>query len=111
LGLPDAAARKARGRRLCYGSAAPTPEQVRTDDTPWETLSFARYGVAHELHFKRRTGLLWRAAGAAQVLQLIVIKPLGYRLRKGSKVLYRQPAFLLCTDEKPDARSCARVTL
>ncbi|MGA9646736.1 MAG: transposase [Candidatus Korobacteraceae bacterium] len=104
FGLPDAAAQKARGRRLCYGSATPTPEQVRTDNTSWETLSFARYGVHHQLHFKRRTGLLWRAAGAAQVLQLIVIQPLGYRLRKGSKVLYRQPAFLLCTDEKLEAR-------
>jgi hypothetical protein len=29
---------------------------------------------------------------------LVVIKPLGYRLRKGSKPLYRQPAFLICTD-------------
>jgi hypothetical protein len=28
----------------------------------------------------------------------VVIKPLGYRLRKGSKLLYRQPAFLICTD-------------
>jgi hypothetical protein len=37
-------------------------------------------------------------------LQLIVIKPLGYRLRKGSKVLYRGPAFLLCTDGRLAAR-------
>ena len=28
----------------------------------------------------------------------MVIKPLGYRLRKGSKLLYRLPAFLICTD-------------
>jgi hypothetical protein len=27
-----------------------------------------------------------------------VIAPLGHRLRKGSKLLYRQPAFLICTD-------------
>ena len=27
-----------------------------------------------------------------------MIAPLGYRLRKGSKLLYRQPAFLICTD-------------
>jgi hypothetical protein len=102
--VPDPATRKARGRRLCYGSEAPTPEQVRADATPWDTLAFARYGVSHELRFKRRTGLMWRAAGAAQVVQLIVIAPLGYRLRKGSKVLYREPAFLICIDEKLDAR-------
>jgi hypothetical protein len=46
--------------------------------------------------------LLWRAAGAQQVLQLIVIAPLGYRLRKGSKLLYRDPAFLICTDPQLD---------
>lgn len=97
--VPDAATQKTRGRRLCYGAAAPTPEQVRIDDAPWETLTIWRYGVSHELRFKRRTGLMWRAAGAAQVVQLIVIAPLGYRLRKGSKLLYRDPAFLICTDE------------
>ena len=85
---------KARGRRLCYGPPAPTPEQVRTDDSPWQTFTFAHHGTAHQLRFKRRTGLMWRAAGAHQVLQLIVIAPLAYRLRKGSKLLYRRPAFL-----------------
>lgn len=28
----------------------------------------------------------------------MVIAPVGYRLRKGSKLLYRQPAYLICTD-------------
>jgi hypothetical protein len=46
LQVPDPATRKARGRRLCYGPEAPTPEQVRSDDSPWETLPFARYGVS-----------------------------------------------------------------
>ncbi len=31
-------------------------------------------------------------------MRLVVIAPLAYRLRKGCKVLYRQPAYLLCTD-------------
>lgn len=102
LQVPDPQARKPRGRRLCYGPPAPTPEQVRTDDSPWETLTLLHQGVEHTLRFKRRTGLMWRAAGAHQVLQLIVIAPLAYRPRRGSKLLYRQPAFLLCTDEKLD---------
>jgi hypothetical protein len=90
---------KARGRRPTYGLPAPTPEQVRTDDSPWQTFTFTHHGTSHPLRFKRRTGLMWRAAGAHQVLQLIVIAPLAYRLRQGSKLLYRRPAFLLCTDE------------
>lgn len=27
-----------------------------------------------------------------------MVKPVGYRLRKGSQLLYRDPAFLICTD-------------
>jgi hypothetical protein len=99
LSRPDPQTQKARGRRLGYGLPAPTPEQFRTDDSPWQTFSFAHHGASHPLRFKRRTGLMWRAAGAHQVLQLIVIAPLAYRLRQGSKLLYRRPAFLLCTDE------------
>ena len=102
---PDPQTQKARGRRLGYGPPAPTPEQVRTDDSPWETLAFLHHNVPHQLRFKRRTGLMWRAAGAHQTLQLIVIAPLAYRLRKGSKLLYRQPAFLLCTDPHLDPRT------
>ena len=99
---PDPTKQKTRDRRLGYGPPAPTPEQVRTDQSPWRTFTFAHHGTAHELHFKRRTRRMWRAAGAHQVLQLIVIAPLGYRLRKGSKLLYRRPAFLLCTEENLD---------
>lgn len=99
LWTPTTADRKPSGRRCRYGAAAPTPEQVRCDDTAWETISFTRDGSSHCLRFKRRTGLMWRTAGAEALLQLIVIAPLGYRLRKGSKLLYRQPAFLICTDQ------------
>ena len=50
--------------------------------------------------FKIKTmpDVLWRKAGADKKLRIIVIAPLGYRLRKGSKLLYRQPAYILTTD-------------
>ena len=99
---PDPATQQTRGRRRRYGTPAPTPDQVRTDDSPWQTLTLQHNGLALSLRFKRRTGLMWRAAGASQVLQLIVIAPLAYRLRQGSKLLYRRPAFLICTDENLD---------
>lgn len=102
---PDPALLKTRGRRLRYGLAAPTPEQLRTDDDhPWESMTFRHSGVTHALRFKCRRNLLWRTAGAGQRLQLIVIAPLAYRLRKGSKLLYRDPAFLICTDPDLDPR-------
>ena len=49
--------------------------------------------------------ILWRTAGLKHTLQLVVIAPLSYRLRKNSKLLYHQPAFLICTDPKLDRRS------
>lgn len=99
---PDPQAQKSRGRRLLYGPPAPTPEQVRGDDSPWQTFTFNHAGQTHQLRYKRRSGLMWRAAGARLTLQLVVIAPQGYRLRQGSKLLYRQPAFLVCTDPDLD---------
>lgn len=102
---PDPALLKARGRRLRYGTDAPTPDQFRTDAAePWQTITFTHSGVDHQLRFKRRQNLMWRTAGAHQVLQLIVIAPLAYRPRKGSKLLYRDPAYLICTDPELDPR-------
>jgi len=47
--------------------------------------------------------LYWKKVGHDKVHMLVVIKPLGCRLRQGSKLLYREPAFLICTD--PDRSS------
>jgi hypothetical protein len=102
--LPDPELLKARGRRLRYGADAPTPDQLRTDDSePWQTMAFSHSGITHPLRYKVRRNLLWRTAGVGRILQLIVIAPLAYRPRKGSKLLYRDPAYLICTDNELDA--------
>lgn len=102
---PDAELQKSRGRRLQYGLPAPTPDQLRTDEsTHWETMTFSHSGLSHALRFKRGQNLMWRAAGAQQRFQLIVLAPLAYRLRQGSKLIYRDPAYLLCTDPTLDPR-------
>jgi DDE superfamily endonuclease len=96
---------KTRGRRLCYGLPAPTPDQLRTDDSqPWQTMIFTHSGIAHQLRYKRCQYIMWRTAGAQQILQLVVIAPLAYRPRKGSKLLYRDPAYLICTDPDLEPR-------
>jgi hypothetical protein len=103
--IPDPALMKARGRRLRYGAAAPTPEQLRADDSePWQTMTFTHSAVAHQLRYKRRQNMMWRTAGVEQILQLVIIAPLAYRPRKGSKLLYRDPAYLICTDPELDPR-------
>jgi hypothetical protein len=103
--LPDPAVMKARGRRLRYGADAPTPDQFRTDDAePWHTMTFTHSCVTHQLRYKLRRHLMWRTAGVERVLQLLIIAPLAYRPRKGSKLLYRDPAYLICTDPELDPR-------
>lgn len=102
--LPSPAqAPKTRGRPRHYGDPAPTPEQLRVDDSvPWQTVAISIAGVTHTIRVKVQPNLLWRTAGLKHTLQLVVIAPLGYRLRRGSKLLYRKPAFLIGTDPQLD---------
>jgi hypothetical protein len=89
----------ARGRRRSYGHAAPTPEALLKDDTiPWSKVRVWASGKYHDCDYKTITSIQWRKAGPLRLLRLIVIRPLGYRLSAHSRLLYRQPAFLICTD-------------
>jgi hypothetical protein len=91
--------RAATGRRASYGEVAPTPEALRTDDEqPWQLVPAFAAGQRHEFKIKTLGPVLWRKSGAALPLRVVVIAPLGYRLRAGAKMLYRQPAYLICTD-------------
>lgn len=87
------------GRKRLYGQAAPTPEELLSDSRVEFQLVQAQLG-ARSCQFRVKVLRPLRAlqAGGQKDLQLLVIAPLGYRLRKGSKLLYRQPAFLICTD-------------
>jgi hypothetical protein len=101
--LPPTPATRTGGRPRRYGAVAPTPEQVLHDDTVQvvKVRCFAA-GEVRQIPVKIVRNLYWRKAGPDLPLLLLVIKPLGYRLRKGSKMLYRQPAFLICTDPQLD---------
>lgn len=87
------------GRRRLYGPPAPTPEQILKDQSiPWQTVAAFAVGQRREFQVKFLRHLLWRVTGATRLCCLAVIAPVRYRLRKGSKLLYRQPAFLICDD-------------
>src|SRR5262249_29276455 len=87
------------GRRRCYGEPAPTPEQIRQDETrAWQQIRVHAAGADHVCRVKVVDPLLWQPAGAHRFLRLVVIAPLAYRPRKGSRIRYRDPAFLICTD-------------
>ena len=91
------------GRPRRYGPKAPTPEQILQDDSiPAVKIGCFAASEMREIPVKVFGPVYWRRAGADRPLLLVVIKPLGYRLRQGSKLLYRQPAFLVCTDIQLD---------
>ena len=102
----EAAADKPVGRPRRYGAPAPTPEQILRDQS-METIQVRCFaaGKFHDIPVKVLRRVYWRKAGVDLPLQVIVIKPLGYRLRNGSKLLYRKPAFLICTDLKLDLQT------
>jgi hypothetical protein len=88
-----------RGRKRAYGERAPTPEELRKSDSiPWKSVGVFAAGRVHSFRVKELRRVLWRKVGAQRPLRLVVIRPLGYRLRKKSRMLYRKPAYLICTD-------------
>lgn len=86
------------GRKRVYGTQLPTPEEIRqSEQYPWQQVEAWAAGKTHKFDLKIIRDVRWRSAGP-QNLSLIVIRPLGYRLSKGSRILYREPAYLLCTE-------------
>jgi hypothetical protein len=91
-------AKTGRGRRRWYGASLPTPEQIRQDDTlPWEKIEAFAAGKHHVFEIKRIPAVRWSGSGDLTV-QVMVIRPLAYRPCKGARLLYRDPAYLICSD-------------
>jgi hypothetical protein len=89
-----------RGRKRLYGEQMPTPEQLRQDESvPWEKVAAYAAGQVHQFQVKSFAPCRWKAAGARDV-RVVVIRPLAYRPNRNSRVLYRQPGYLLCTDPR-----------
>lgn len=89
---------KAVGRNRVYGEQLPSPEEIRkAKEYPWLKVDAHAAGKIHSFNVKVVKDIRWRKAGS-QRLQLVVIRPLSYRLTKHSRLLYRKPAYLICTD-------------
>ncbi|MDR1470977.1 MAG: transposase [Synergistaceae bacterium] len=87
-----------RGRKRVYGDALPTPEEIRRDDSiPWQSVEAYAAGKVHTFDVKTISAVRWRGTGNHDI-RLVVVRPLAYRPRKGAKLLYRDPAYLICTD-------------
>lgn len=81
-----------------YGTPI-TPEQFRQDESVgWSSVRIYAAGREHDCEVRQLLPLLWRTSGRKLPLRLIVIRPLAYRKSKRSRLLYRQPAYLITTD-------------
>jgi len=87
-----------RGRKRVYGERLPTPDEIRKDESiPWTEIAAWAAGKIHPFKVKILDNVRWKGAGPKNQ-KLLVIKPLGYRLSAKSRILYRQPAYILCSD-------------
>jgi hypothetical protein len=87
------------GRRRIYGERAPSPAELLADESvPVRQVTAFAAGRLHQFPVKTIGPVMWRSGAGPRLLRLLVIKPLRYRLSNGSRLLYRQPAFLAVTD-------------
>jgi len=95
---PSSSEQARRGRPRYYGDPMPTPEQIRQNASiPWQSVEAFGGGKRHVFQVKSVPAVRWHGTGSRDV-RLVVIRPLAYRPQKGSRLLYRQPGYLLCTD-------------
>jgi hypothetical protein len=89
---------RTRGRKKYYGKRLPTPDEIRQDDAhQWQTVEAYAAGKRHAFDVKTLSGIRWKGTGEKDV-RLVIVRPLAYRPRKGAKLLYRDPAYLICTN-------------
>ena len=91
-----------KGRKKVYGEALPTPEQIRqSEEFSWQTVQAWAAGKVHDFELKVIQRVRWRKSGNKD-LKLVIIRPVAYRLTKNSRLLYRDPAYLICSDPDMD---------
>ncbi len=86
-----------------YGETLPTPEQMLTDSAiPVQTADVWIGGRTNTIKYKVLHDICWPKTTADRPVTVVLIKPLGYRLQKGGKLLYKQPAYLLVAGAPAD---------
>lgn len=94
---------KAKEGRRFYDSNSFTPDEIRTDESiPWSLVEIFYGGKKREVRYKVIENVYWKNATKRRPLRLIVIAPTGYRLSKNGRRYYRDPAYILTTDQETD---------
>jgi hypothetical protein len=98
-----------QGKKV-YSDICFTPEAVRQDNQiAWKTTRIFHAGRFREIEYKELTNVLWRKGSGKKPLRLFVTRPTPYRKTLNSKTLYREPAYLLCTDLKTESRQLLQI--
>jgi hypothetical protein len=96
------------GRKRLYGQAVPTPEEMRKDDTiEWKHVSGFVSGKMRDFQIKIIRGLRSKISAGIN-LKVVIVRPVGYRLTQKSKLLYREPAYLISTDDRLEGKEILR---
>ena len=100
----------ANERKKVYSDQTFTPEAVRQDKKiAWKRTRVFHGGRFRKVQYKEMANVLWRKGSGQRLLRLFVIRPIPYRKTLNSKTLYRQPAYLLCTDLKTKSRQLLQI--
>jgi hypothetical protein len=100
----------APGTRRIYAADKFTPEQVRHDpQLSWHTSKVFYGGKHRKIRYKLLSPVLWQRGARTRQLRLFVIAPTPYRKRKSSRLYYRDPAYLLCTDLNSSPRRLLQI--
>lgn len=95
-----------------YGHDLPTPEEMLSDEAiPIRHMDIFLGGRRHTFRYKVIEDVCWQKVTRTKVAKLILIKPLGYRLRKGGKLLYRQPGYLFAVGHDINIENAIRAYL
>jgi hypothetical protein len=102
--------RAAPGSRRFYDPAKFTPEQLRQDATrPWRVTKVCYGGKRRKIRYKEVPLVYWQRGAARRPLRLFIVAPTPYRKRQSAKRYYRQPAYLLTTDQQNAARALLQI--
>jgi hypothetical protein len=97
--VPRQRARRSAGRPRSYGKPLPAPDALRKDKSvAWRELTICNGPKETKVRYKRIERAKWHKAGEKAVVQIVVIAPLRYRVRKNGRWKYTRPAYLVCTD-------------
>lgn len=97
LFAPPSEQNTGKGRKKYYGEALPSPEEMRQQNENWTEVVAHTGNGEHTFKIMSVPDVRSKITGNRNI-KILIIQPLRYRLSSKTKLLYREAAYLLCTD-------------